>query len=216
MEENGSKELSFRSILEEDLTWRVNEIHHLKNALNLSKIDNEKNCIRKSIILFIYAHCEGFVKRSLQAYLSYLNDLDKEGNAFIENLQLLSVERKRKKLVNTANNFNGFLCFFSEVQKIHQGKIHFDENCIDTESNLAFSVLKKNLEYVGLKEDTFIDIKQDLDSLLKRRNNIAHGSDHDCVQQEDVEKWLKAFNKICNHLIISISEAVVNKSYLKK
>lgn len=109
-----------------------------------------------------------------------------------------------------------FYVFFSEVQKIHQRKIHFDENCIDTESNLAFSVLKKNLEYVGLKEDTFIDIKQDLDSLLNRRNNIAHGSDHDRVQQEDVEKWLKAFNKICNHLIISISEAVVNKSYLKK
>lgn len=216
MEENGSKELSFRSILEEDLTWRADEIRHLKNALNLFQKDNEKSCIRKSMILLIYAHCEGFVKSSLQAYLSYLNDLEIDGNAFIENLQLLGVEKKRKSLVNNSNNFSGFLNFFSEFKKIQQQKLRFDENSIDTESNLKFDVLKKNLEYVGLKENDFIEIKEDLNSLLNRRNNIAHGSDHNLVQQNDVEKWLRTFDKICNHLIRVISDAVINKSYLKK
>lgn len=216
MEENGSKELSFRSILEEDLNWRDEEIRHLKNALNLFQKDNEKSCIRKSMILLIYAHCEGFVKSSLQAYLSYLNDLEIDGNAFIENLQLLGVEKKRKSLVNNSNNFSGFLNFFSEFKIIQQQKLRFDENCIDTESNLNFKVLKKNLEYVGLEESSFKEIENELDSLLNRRNNIAHGSDHDRVRQDDEEKWLIAFDKICNNLIRVISYAVINESYLKK
>lgn len=64
----------FRATLETDLAWRQEEIAFFKNQLNYIS-DNNKNRYRKSLVLILYSHLEGYIKLSLQTYIQYINSL---------------------------------------------------------------------------------------------------------------------------------------------
>ena len=49
-----------REQMEEELTWRSDELRIYKNAL--SYINTNKGIYRKSMVVMLYAHFEGFVK----------------------------------------------------------------------------------------------------------------------------------------------------------
>ena len=57
--------------LEADLAWRKTEISQLFRILN----DVEaKDVVLKSIVLLLYAHWEGYIKKSSKYYLKYVSE----------------------------------------------------------------------------------------------------------------------------------------------
>ena len=70
-----------RAQLEMELTWRQNEIRLLHNQLAFIEKEEEKNRYRKSLVVMLYSHYEGFCK---MAFLIYINSVNKEGFKCIE------------------------------------------------------------------------------------------------------------------------------------
>ena len=63
-----------------------------------------------------------------------------------------------------------------ELDNFMNQKLHIQDSLIDTESNLWYIVLQKNLYKIGLPVDIFNDVKNDINGLVNRRNSIAHGN----------------------------------------
>ena len=61
----------FQDFLDKDLAWRKHEISQLFMILDTVE---SKEVIGKSIILLLYAHWEGFVKKSSKCYLKYVSE----------------------------------------------------------------------------------------------------------------------------------------------
>ena len=72
-----------RAEMEEELTWRQREIVFLKNVMVGITKEEDKERYRKSLIVMLYAHFEGFCKTCLLIYVKAINDLNltrKEAN----------------------------------------------------------------------------------------------------------------------------------------
>lgn len=64
-----------------------------------------------------------------------------------------------------------------------------EDTAVDTESNLWYVVLQKNLYRLGLPTDMFEEYRSDIDNLVNRRNTIAHGSRTDGVADTEYVRW---------------------------
>ena len=62
----------FRAEMEIELAWRQEEIAFFKNQLNYVTED-KKGKYRKSLVLILYSHFEGYTKICLQTYIQYIN-----------------------------------------------------------------------------------------------------------------------------------------------
>ena len=72
-----------------------------------------------------------------------------------------------------------------KVEDFKEQELNIDDQIIDTESNLWYIVLQKNLYKVGLPIDLFDDCQSDIDALVNRRNSIAHGNFRSGVTAEE-------------------------------
>lgn len=63
----------FRAELEEELRWRQEELAFFKNQLGDIVLESDADRYRKSLVLILYSHFEGYVKIALQTYIEYLN-----------------------------------------------------------------------------------------------------------------------------------------------
>ena len=61
-----------RAALEVELAWRQEELAFFKNQLSEIAEEN-KNKYRKSLVLILYSHLEGYIKICLQTYVQYIN-----------------------------------------------------------------------------------------------------------------------------------------------
>ena len=61
-----------RAALEAELAWRQEELAFFKNQLNEIPEEN-KDRYRKSLVLILYSHMEGYIKICLQTYIQYIN-----------------------------------------------------------------------------------------------------------------------------------------------
>src|SRR5262249_53536879 len=64
------------SDLEGDRGSRESEVRLIERLIQMADSDLEKNMLRRTIILLIYAHLEGFCKFALLAYAAALNSLN--------------------------------------------------------------------------------------------------------------------------------------------
>ncbi|OIV41188.1 MAE_28990/MAE_18760 family HEPN-like nuclease [Flavobacterium johnsoniae] len=180
-------------LLEEDLGWRKKE---LSDLILIAKQTGEE-VVLKSIILLLYAHWEGYIKRSSKLYLNYISDSKKFLNELTENFRAVIL----KGIINqciaskealTLQNELIVLSKLSNADKI-KFKIKtgynnesneldvendFDNTIINTHSNLNPKVFKNILSVIGLQYKTQIESREKyIDShLLANRNSIGHGS----------------------------------------
>ncbi len=226
------------SIIEElELNWteREQELNFLKKQLTLIEDNEQKKIYRKSLVLMLYSHYEGFCNFAFNTYIMAVNE---------ENL----LRRDAHECLVTASMHDTFTLFEDENHKENRyrqmfGKslpndndlkriakrIHlvtsFDDllnetlkipdKVINTESNLWPKVLKKLLYKVGLQYDTFKQHEETIKSLLNLRNGIAHGAHTQGVDGQEYFKLEEATFSINRTIIKLIREALIEKSYLK-
>lgn len=68
-----------RAELEAELAWRQEDLAFFKNQLNNISNDLEKDKYRKSLVLILYSHMEGYIKIALQTYVVLQKNLYKIG-----------------------------------------------------------------------------------------------------------------------------------------
>lgn len=178
--------------IQADSAWRKKELATLKGRLTTME-GGEAEALRRSAVVMVYAHWEGFVKTAAELYLLYINEL------------IL------RRAVNLSEHFKNLLMWKMLKRKgdhlFLKNPIPFldmraewpcppDEllpaEIIDTESNLNSQVLRRLIRIIDL-DYTFFETKEKLidESLLKTRNQIAHGNrimvatvDYETIEQE--------------------------------
>ncbi|WP_272529225.1 MULTISPECIES: MAE_28990/MAE_18760 family HEPN-like nuclease [unclassified Providencia] len=204
------------SALDSDLSWRKHEISLITNSVFKAK-GKVKLTMKRAAITLMYSHWEGYVKKSSEIYLAYLNRLAPKYCNMKDNFSHISLKSRfnkgftLKKYDSQKEIFdyiiNGLNCNFN---------VNY-EDVIDTESNLKSEQFSNILSQLGLDMQpfelkfNFIDQK-----LIKNRNAIAHG---EYVADKDIND---AYDEISTHLLelidtfhSMIKSAASNKEYLK-
>ncbi|MGN0482900.1 MAG: MAE_28990/MAE_18760 family HEPN-like nuclease [Lachnospiraceae bacterium] len=102
-----------------------------------------------------------------------------------------------------------------KVDDFKEKELYIDDQIIDTESNLWYIVLQKNLYKVGLPVNLFDEYQRDIDALVNRRNSIAHGSFKSGVSEKEFSNWESKVSEILSGVTRLIYEYANNKNYLR-
>ena len=197
----------FEKLLYDDLSWRKKEI----SELFLLASDKKNEVLFKSMLLILYAHWEGYIKKSSMLYIKYICekkvnicDLTSNFKAMVLKAHIAPIIDGKEKL-----NLTSEMQFMDKYHRMEQKRfkisidIHneFDSIIINTHDNLNPKVFKNILNILGVKYiDSFSTREQYINSsLLGNRNAIGHGSKFNKDTQDnfdlcihDVEK-LKSF-----------------------
>lgn len=219
-----------REALETELAWRQEELVFFKNQLNGITEEN-KDRYRKSLVLILYSHLEGYIKICLQTYIQFINSkglncgdvttglmvagMHREFNAY-ENLDR-KCEIFRKELPNDPrlHRFYRRVDFMDKVDDFREQELNIDDQVIDTESNLWYIVLQKNLYKIGLPVDLFDGYQRDIDALVNRRNSIAHGDFRSGVSEREFIRWETKVHDILSGITRLVYDYANHGRYLK-
>lgn len=220
-----------REELEEELRWRQEELFFFKNQLNNIPSEEDSCRYRKSLVFLLYAHFEGYVKIALQTYINYLNSqslhqkdvipalaaagMHKEFLAY-ENLdRKCSVFRTRLPNDTSLHRFYRRVDFIEQMGEFQNRICHLDDNLIDTESNLWYVVLQKNLYKLGISITLFEEYASDIDALVNRRNSIAHGNARAGVTDTEFSRWEVKVYRILSDITRLLYDYANHQRYLK-
>ncbi len=160
--------------LDADMSWRVKEI----GAFRVASRQNgpERRYYIRAGVALIYAHWEGFIKSSSEAYLSFV---ESRGHTYRElkscfsvfglkaKLHMLSTSRKS---VPNIDAFEFVLAQLDERAAMHMAR------AIDTESNLTSKLFSNIAASLDIDLDPYATKFNLIDeSLVSRRNRVAHG-----------------------------------------
>lgn len=221
-----------RIAMETELAWRQEELAFMKNQLSNIMEESQQDKYRKSLVLMLYSHFEGFIKICLLSYVQYINSLNMKRSCFNENLIAASLNREFNAYDNNDEKCDIFKKKLPQDKRLHRfyrrvnlleelevfggNNLFISDETIDTESNLWYIVLQKNLYKVGLPIDLFDEISKDIDALVNRRNSIAHGTERAGVKRLEYSKWEMKTYTVMEDIIKYIYNNVIHEKYLKE
>jgi RiboL-PSP-HEPN len=160
-----------------DSSWRKREIAAFKGRISYSSKEPDHAALLRSAVVMIYAHWEGFVKTASELYFEHINEVINrrsiELSTHFKGLIMWKMLRRKGEHAYLRNPAP-FLEMLSEWPCAPGELIPTD--VLDTESNLNSKILKRLALTIGL-DYSFFETKEKLidESLLKTRNQIAHG-----------------------------------------
>lgn len=220
-----------RAELESELAWRQEELAFFKNQLNNITDEVKKEKYRKSLVLILYSHMEGYIKIALQSYIRYLNEqrlsrksvipgviaasMNAEFNAY-DNLDRKSEIFHRQLPDDSAlHRFFRRVDFLEQLEDFKEQTLIIEDSVINTESNLWYVVLQKNLYKIGLPVDLFKQYQTDIDAIVNRRNSIAHGNSRSGVTEREFSKWESSIMRVMNDITVIIYDYANHQQYLR-
>lgn len=177
-----------------DHVWRLREVSELKNLIEEPSIsDVRKRVLCRAGIALLYAHWEGFVKKSGTYFLEYVASQRHNISELRSNFITLLVRGKIDK-ASESNKYSAF----DEVTKYiidnqsTRARIPV-KNVINTQSNLSTKVLKEIMWCLGLSYEVFETREKLIDlKLVGRRNHVAHGE----LIEVDIKDFLEMTEEV--------------------
>ncbi len=196
-----------------DLIWRRKELTELNALVEAYQGDfiRSRVLIRCSIAL-LYAHWEGFIKKSSSYYLEYVSSNRLTYKKLSANFVGLTLRSKYCELgasekLSAGNALAEFFCTALD----RQSNVPY-KNSIDTKSNLSSKVLIDILETLGLDASLFETSFKFIDTnLVNPRNHVAHGENQDI----SVDEYLVLHTKVMS-LIETYRNEIENASVQRK
>lgn len=168
-----------------DLIWRRKELSELKGLVQETQGQIRSRVIIRSAVALLYAHWEGFVKKSSAYYLEFVASHRLPYGRLAPNFVALALKAKFHELsasekISGANLLAEFFC--TSLNK--QSNVPY-KGAVDTKSNLSSKVLQDILSALGIPHNNFSTRMNFIDSnLVNPRNHIAHGEDFNLTIQE--------------------------------
>lgn len=229
---------SIREDLENDLNWRMDEYRFLKNQLAYIEDEDKQKIYRRSLLVMLYSHYEGFCNFSFTVYVLSINELElirKDAHSHLAAASMLQefslfesdeYKEERFKRVFRKGIPNNDRELFKHSKRIYlydcfedftNKPLMIPEKVVNTESNLWPTVLKKMLYSLGLPEGTFTRHETNIKKLVDMRNGISHGQaswKHGLTSQE-LDQIELSVTDINNTIIRLIYDSMRDKVYLK-
>lgn len=167
--------VQLQDYLDQEFSWRLKEIADLKFAVRNSQTMRRSTIIRAGVPL-LYAHWEGFVKNSADAYINFVSCKGLRFDELADNFVVLGAKKFIQNISSTrkmALNLDAVGFFRTQMSTRADIKIG---SAIDTESNLSSTVFANIALSIGIDYSRYEARANFIDtSLLHRRNSIAHG-----------------------------------------
>jgi hypothetical protein len=221
---------AFRAQLEEEITWRVEEVVFFQNQCERLSSEDQKEQFRRALVLLLYSNFEGYCKFALSLYVTAVNSEGiqcKDADYSIVAATLSDVfsalrdgGKKVQEFKNDApddsklHRFARDREFVRRAVEIMAKKVAIPDSAVDTESNLNPVVLRKNLYRLGLPHDQFAFMDGDINKLLHLRNKIAHGESKLGVPEKLYGQLRDAAFRVMNGISSGITQACSEKRYL--
>lgn len=171
-----------------DLIWRRKELSELKGLVQETQGQIRSRVIIRSAVALLYAHWEGFVKKSSSYYLEFVSSHRLPYGRLAPNFVALTLKAKFNELavnekISGANLLAEFFC--NSLNK--QSNVPY-RGAVDTKSNLSSKVLQDILSALGFPHANFSTRMNFIDSnLVNPRNHIAHGENIDLSPSDYME-----------------------------
>lgn len=185
--------------LDKNYSWRIKEIATLKLVAHGNSALNQSTVIRAGVPL-VYAHWEGFIKQSSQDYLKFVASqrlkYDQLTSCFVvfgvkKHLSTIVGARKSSINIEAVDFFRSRLADRADLSL---------SNAIDAKSNLNSETFENIALSIGVSAKSYDAYYNLIDeSLLSRRNGIAHGEYLDLTAEsfrtlsDDVIKLLRMY-----------------------
>lgn len=192
------------SEIEADLDWREAELAVLRILVSDSALKRrEKAVLFRAAWALLYAHYEGFFKFALTVYYDEISKRNVVCKSLPVKMQQFSLSKEIKILRNEANdNIIPRICSFPADHL--DSPASFPE--VETDSNLWPNTLFQILDYADLKLPSINLHDRKLETLVRRRNKIAHG-ERDIIS--DLTYYLQyeeAFTIVAYELVFAIED----------
>lgn len=161
--------------LDSGFAWRLKEIADLKASVKIKSMLSSATLVRAGVPL-VYAHWEGFIKQASQDYLSYVSS---QRLSYRELASCFVVFGAKKHLANLVGSrqtpLNIEAVDFFRDRLVDRADLML-ASAIDTKSNLNSEVFENIATSIGVPVSSYDAYFKMIDeSLLDRRNKIAHG-----------------------------------------
>ncbi|MFM9435987.1 hypothetical protein ACFDR9_003063 [Janthinobacterium sp. CG_23.3] len=196
----------------EELVWRRKELTELRSMAQEYDGQLRSRVIIRSAVALLYAHWEGFVKKTSSYYLEYVASHRLPYRRLTANFVALKLRSKFSELsaserISGGNALADFFCTSLDTQS----NVPY-RNVVDTKSNLSSTVLLDILSALGLDHAPFATRLNFIDSnLVNPRNHIAHGEEIDVT----VAEYLQLHDDVIV-LIETYRNEIENSSVLKR
>jgi hypothetical protein len=219
------------SEIEEDLSWRLDELRFFQNQLATLDSEQERERFRRALVLLLYAHFEGFCKFALSLYV---NSINRSGitcadatfaiaAASLSDLfkALRNPEKKipefRHSLPDdtTLHRFGREREFVERTAEFATRPVSVADDVVDTESNLKPVVLRKNLYRLGFPPDQFAEHEGRINQLLEYRNKISHGEMQAGLNRNKYDALRAAVYEVMNEIKLQVMKALQDRAFLR-
>lgn len=224
--------LELETKLYEELSWRKKKISEL---FLITSQFSDKKVLYESLILLIYAHWEGFIKKASKYYLLAISKQECVISSLCTNFQGIAIKGVIRECLNevTCKGVHTEVKLFKQYEEIKNDIFSLeininkdkDDSIIDSESNLTPKVLKKIFEVIGFNYNQVLMTKELYINkvLIENRHCIAHGSKFNEYNQiaefqlniEELKKLKDTIITILNYYIDEILIHFDNKFYLQ-
>lgn len=160
-------------LIDEDYAWRRKELQIIKDQIP-NNSGPKQNAALRFCVPILYAHWEGFVKKSCELYLEFVANKYLKHNELKPQFIALSLTKKLGNLeIKNLEEKTKTVAFL--LDEIDKNSNIMTKNVIQTRSNLRYNVFQEILFIIGIDESIFSSKKSLIDDLVDARNNIAHG-----------------------------------------
>ncbi len=221
-----------RAELEEEMSRRLDEIRFFRNQLSELGCDDEKERYCQCLVVMLYAHFEGFWKAAFSIYLKAINQECIPCKEAIEQIVAASMSDLFSALSDPNSKCSFFRRPAPDDTKLHRFARHSEfaariedafssvvsipiDDVVDTESNLTPIVVRKNLFRLGFSHDEFKSEEGTINELLRRRNDIAHGSSRQGVPLDSYFSLESSVFGVMKRVVVLIFDSLRERRFQK-
>lgn len=218
--------------MESELKWRQDEIRFFQNLYqrNLSD-ESQLDQSRRTLILLLYAHFEGFIKFALALYVDSVNSVGIVCGKADSALVAATLSHVFKDLRNPDKKSDAFRNVLPDDTQLHKFarerefvertndikniRLTIPNDIVDTESNLKPVVLRKNLFKLGFDYSGIVSFEGNIHKLLNYRNDVAHGSRRDGITRREYEEISDATYRVMYFVRDLVTKSLREKKFKK-
>lgn len=192
--------------IENDLDWREGELAVLRILLSNSSLQKrEKTVLLRSAWSLLYAHYEGFCKFALAVFYNSVRKSGVNCRSLPFKTQCFALTEPIKTMRNLP--IAEFITALSAF-----GVNHLDKSPafpdVETNSNLYSETLARLLEDADIILPSLNLHNKKLDTLVRRRNSIAHGERDFITEVDYYLQYEHAFKIVAYELALAIDQKI--------
>jgi hypothetical protein len=217
--------------LEQEYLSRFEEINKVEEFFETRKRNDDiSDIMRKSLIILLYAHYEGYCKRAFQFYVLYINKKEIQVSDVKYGIAAVNMQREFKKLFNTSSKPVRIKTYLEDGALQFHGRkrdflndydcnirktIELKEDFISSEGNLKPDVLRKILFQLELDCSIVDTCQSEIYKLVNIRNSLVHGDHTRCPDQNEYDRYREAALSTMKNVKALIEKAFEEQAYLK-